>query len=520
MSVPLPGIAPPQPAGDPFDLEELALPRVLLRLHRDAFSGSAILTCDAVTRHVLFLDGLPVYSHSNLPNEGLATSLMNSGRISSADLTRVSDRVASRGCREEVALLELELLDPRALFRALKEQMRSQVMASFAWTRGSLATDPNVAPAPETHVFRSDLYRLLQEGIARYWNRDRALGGLPPKAASGDALVHCHATFERMHSHLTLDPSVEALLETGQQPKRLSEWISRSNTPLAIGALWVLHATGAIRIDGCRDEQPSSFNSKPPDLMSRMDPSPPRIEIEIADEPSSLKFSRADPKAEPQTSDSKAEETNSLLVEIEQRWKRKGQWTHYECLGVSANATAKEIKAVYRRAAKSFHPDALANFCLDAPTQDRANRVFAEITRAHAVLSNSRKRSEYDASLVLTFAEHDIDTEAVAHAESLFRKGQILCQQGNFRGALAFLRPAVETFEPEAAYQSLLGWALYKATPPDPKTALLHLERAAELDASDDVTHFRCGVVLRCLGRTEEANQAFDRAKRQKPNSD
>ena len=62
---------------------------------------------------------------------------------------------------------------------------------------------------------------------------------------------------------------------------------------------------------------------------------------------------------------------------------------YYKILGVSKGATAKEIKAAYRRLARKFHPDMNKG----AP---KAEARFKEINEAHAVLSDSEKRSQYD----------------------------------------------------------------------------------------------------------------------------
>ena len=87
-------------------------------------------------------------------------------------------------------------------------------------------------------------------------------------------------------------------------------------------------------------------------------------------------------------------------------------------------------------------------------------------------------------------------------------------RQGNFRGAFDFLKPAVELWPDECAYQSALGWTYYKKTPSEPEAARTHLERALAIDAEDGVTLFRLGVVLRALGQAEQAQAAHARASR------
>ncbi|TDV22873.1 molecular chaperone DnaJ [Mycoplasmopsis mustelae] len=61
---------------------------------------------------------------------------------------------------------------------------------------------------------------------------------------------------------------------------------------------------------------------------------------------------------------------------------------YYEVLGVSKNASEKEIKTAYRSLAKKYHPDKLKDGTSDKKMQ--------ELNEAYEVLSDSKKRSIYD----------------------------------------------------------------------------------------------------------------------------
>ncbi len=61
----------------------------------------------------------------------------------------------------------------------------------------------------------------------------------------------------------------------------------------------------------------------------------------------------------------------------------------YEVLGVSKDASVKEIRGAYRKLARKFHPDV-------APNDKAAESRFKEVGAAFEVLSNVDKRKKYD----------------------------------------------------------------------------------------------------------------------------
>ena len=62
---------------------------------------------------------------------------------------------------------------------------------------------------------------------------------------------------------------------------------------------------------------------------------------------------------------------------------------YYECLGVSRDADAAELKKAYRKLAMQFHPDR-------NPGDESAEKNFKEVNEAYEVLKDEEKRAAYD----------------------------------------------------------------------------------------------------------------------------
>jgi curved DNA-binding protein len=96
---------------------------------------------------------------------------------------------------------------------------------------------------------------------------------------------------------------------------------------------------------------------------------------------------------------------------------------YYKILGVDKNATKDDIKKVFRRLAKKYHPD-------KNPGDKASEEKFKEVTEANEVLSDPEKRKKYD-QLGSNWKQYQ---NAGAESSSRYRN----YQSGNQGGGAAF----------------------------------------------------------------------------------
>jgi len=496
---------------DEGGLDAVSVPRLLAQAWRDERCGILEIRHGQTEHRLLVRDGAPLNLDSNAAEDGFARFLEDTSQISASDRTNAERVARERECPEASAVLALKLLDAKSLYTAMRAHSRGRIAETFAWSAGQYrwtdaAKDESANPtgAAKPH----DLLALFQTELPKRWGTERLFAELMSiQDVHGDITPRFRKVAQKLAAQAETAARVLSRLD-GTLPlgRVLGEC---AGDPVAAATLWTLLRTGMLRItDGtARHSAPTEFE----------------FSVEVADTPSTTTASAANAAnnrgtaaAQPATPSEESPKATALREEIQALLSQLVALDHYSALGLEEDAGPAQIKKAYFKAAKKYHPDALARLGLD-DLRDDAAQVFARIAEAFETLSDTDKKAAYDAG---GSDEPEIDTARLAQAETSFRKGEILVKMGNFEGALEYLAPAVELWPEEPAYQAGLGWALYKQPKSDIASASEHLEIALRQAPDDAVILFRLGMVKRAAGETDLASELIARARSIEPTID
>jgi len=187
---------------------------------------------------------------------------------------------------------------------------------------------------------------------------------------------------------------------------------------------------------------------------------------------------------------------------------RLASLNYYEILGVSRNASEEEVKKAYFHLARRFHPD---RFGREVPFgfRDKVNQVFDQITKAYKTLINSDLRRSYDISLFS--APREEEKSLTARAETKFRQGRTLFNQGRYEEAVILLEECTRLNRHKADYWLLLAMAESKI-PALHKKAEADFQRVQELEPWNAESFVGLGLLYKQEGLLVKATKQLQKA--------
>ncbi len=151
-------------------------------------------------------------------------------------------------------------------------------------------------------------------------------------------------------------------------------------------------------------------------------------------------------------------EQNALKGKILERAEAITGQNYFQMLGVDEDATPEMIQKQFIQLAKLWHPDRLPGALADV--KDACSKVFANLTEAHATLTDAERRAEYMTLLKDGGATPDeqAQVQAVLEAATEFQKAEFHMKRNDNAKAYELVKRAFMLDPEQADYLALMAW--------------------------------------------------------------
>jgi tetratricopeptide (TPR) repeat protein len=321
------------------DLAEGVLPGVLRTLYVERRTGLLHVTRGEERGSVCFIKGNIVYGDTTIKECHLGETLVRHGLLSPWDLERAGEMVGVTGRRLGQVLVDLGLLDAHGLEDALALHVREVLLTIFSWPDGAYAFEERTTaefhgfdkplPLSTGEVILDAVWSITDPDVVRY-----ALGDL----------------------NRVLVPTSDPILRFQRIALNATDGFLLSRVDGTLTAAQILQLAPV----SAEEAQRSLFGL----LYTGM-----------------VEYFPEAPRSAPAP-------RSALRQQILDAFARLPGQRHHEALGVTSEASNKEIQAAFVRLAKLYHPDGHHEPEL-ADLKDKLEALFTRVTEAHRTLSQA-----------------------------------------------------------------------------------------------------------------------------------
>lgn len=463
-------------------LKRTPFARLLQRLFAGRKTGSLLLMKNSAKKIVSFAAGYPVSVRSNALSECLGQILLQQRLISTEALEDSLRRMKAERRHQGEILVEMGVLSPYNLSRALVEQVEAKLFEIFSWTDGQYMFKEGEAPQGEALRLERSPAALILEGIRRHYDQARQQAVLD--AYAGKYVALSPDPMLRLQE-LTSDPTEQEFVRQIDGRTRLETVIESARIPRDKARLLLVALSQAGMVE-------------PSDSPARRPATPT---------PATSMPSASGPAAVPGTSAPLSATQLNLVAQTVR------SQNNFWALGVRGDDSSEVIDQAYETLARSFHPDRYRQ----RPEDDRrlAQEIFERLTEAHRVLRDPAKRRAYAARI-----ERQRQSEALSGpipagaAKELFDNGMQHLRANHHHEAVESFRQAARMLPDQADFRAALGWALFREAPADARAgraALGELRRAIQLDGKSRRARYYLGHFYAQTGQPDLAVSEFEK---------
>ena len=480
-------------------LKRTPFARMLQRLFARRATGSLLLMRESTKKIVSFVDGYPVSVRSNVLDECLGQILLQQRLISNEALQESLRRMNDEKRQQGQLLVEMGVLSPYNLSRALVEQLEAKLFEVFSWPDGQYMFkhgEPPDGNQPQLavqlgHAVQLDRSpaALILEGIRRHYTparQDAVLAAYAGKyvALSRDPVLRLQ--------EVTSDPAEQRFIHDIDGRTRLETVIDSARIPRD-KARWLLVALSQAGM------------IEPADTPIRKHGTPTPAAAPVS--PAAVDAASGGPASVP---GSAALLSTNQLALVAQTVRSQN---HYWALGVKPEDPREVIDQAYEALARGFHPDRYRQ----RPDEDRrlAQEIFDRLTEAHRVLSDPTRRRAYVTKLEKQ-RPSDLPSGPVPSgaAKEIYDTGMQHLRANRHRQAVEAFRQAARMLPDQADFRAALGWALFREAPADARAgraARAELLRAIQLDPKNHRARYYLGHFYAQTGQADMAITEFEK---------
>ncbi|MGE0868650.1 MAG: DnaJ domain-containing protein [Kofleriaceae bacterium] len=497
--------------------------RTLAALGLRGVTGQLTVTSDGKRYQIAFEEGAVVGAMSPLASDSAVRVAVTGHLVSSSQVADIARRQAANPGRDEIELIaELARLAPEQVTRLRRRVVAQRAARSFALDRGEFVIDDQVTIATAA-TNALDVRAVVYLGARQFLSEARLnsdLGVLgqwfqiKPDAV-GDLGQFGFGEAER---------PVLTALGTGAGLAELERPDREQRMVRAV--VYTLVSCGVCAVDAAPRPVAAKAHSERIPVMRAAPPikgPPDEIDDSGID---AATIPRASRQPAPRAVDStKAAELQKLIDDG--LAKLDDGVDHFTLLGVAAEASPEAIRTAYFSLARQLHPDRLAASGIQDASK-RAQRLFAEVNTAFAVLSDPKKHYEYvdtlrrggAAAIQAEQTKAEEMARRVLEAEEAFRRGEIALRRDQITVAVTEIERAISLNPEEPDYHAALAWAKFCGAPDKAQVAgatRKSLEHAIAQAPKSVTPRFYLGRVERILNNDQAALAQFQEVIKRSP---
>ncbi|HEY4184443.1 MAG TPA: DUF4388 domain-containing protein [Polyangia bacterium] len=463
-------------------LKRTPFARLLQRLFARRATGSLLLMRDTTKKIVSFANGYPVSVRSNVLGECLGQILLQQRLISNDALQESLRRMKAENRQQGELLVEMGVLSPYNLSRALVEQLEAKLFEVFSWPDGQYMFKQGEAPEGDALRLDRSPASLILEGIRRHYTPARQ-----------DAVLEVYAG---RYVALSPDPVLrlqEVTSDPGEQ-RFIQEIDGRTRLETVVGAARIPREKARLLLVAL--SQAGMIEPADAPMRRSATPTPSTTAVDVT----------GGPVVVPGTM---ALLSSTQLGLVAQTVRTQN---HYWALGVKADDTPDIVDQAYEALARSFHPDRYRQRSED----DRrlAQEIFDRLTEGHRVLRDPGRRKAYDAKLEKRPSDPPSGPMPNGAARELYDTGMQHLRANRHREAVEAFRQAARMLPDQADFRAALGWALFREAPADARAgraARAELLRAIQLDPKNHRARDYLGRFYAQSGQADLAIAEFEK---------